>query len=168
VQLKRPLTFRHGCRPAFALVLAVSISASSIDLLVAVSGLMEVQDVIGAIRASDAETRALMLGRSPWIEPRRVICPLPQYEPRQIIHPTPQYEARPIYHLTAQLEPTETRGCDNSSPVTVVQKPENESPLEPPWKTVPWKNPPPPAPKVKLTRPHPDICHKGLMLDFFL
>jgi hypothetical protein len=146
----------------------VSISASSVELLVAISGLMEVQDVIGAIRAADAETKALFAGHGPLIEARRVIHPEPRYEPRPVIHPTPRYEARPIYHPTPRIEPSQECGCANSPPVTVVQKAECEQPMEPPWKTVPWKNPPPPAPMVKLTPPHPDISHKGLMLDFFL
>ena len=146
----------------------VSISSSSIALLVAASGLIEVQDVIGAIRAADAETAALALGRQPRIEPRQVIHPEPRYENRQVIHPTPRYEARPIYHPRPRFEPRETCGCQNTSPDVVVVKLECEQPMQPPWKTVPWKNPPPPAPKVKLTRPHPDIGHKGLMLDFFL
>jgi hypothetical protein len=147
----------------------VSISASNIALLVAASGLIEVQDVIGAIRAADAESKQAVLGREPRIEPRQVIHPDPRYEPRPVIHPMPRYEARPIYHLRPRFEPPDTScGCANASPDTVVQKADCEQPMEPPWKTVPWKNPPPPALKVKLTPPHPDICHKGLMLDFFL
>ena len=147
----------------------MSISASNIALLVAASGLIEVQDVIGAIRAADAETAALTLGREPRIEPRQVIHPEPRYENRPVIHPTPRYEARPIYHLKPHIE-WQSPACDscNPTPDAVVQKADCEQPMEPPWKTVPWKNPPPPALKVKLTRPHPDICHKGLMLDFFL
>lgn len=147
--------------------LIVSISSSSIDLLVAVSGLMEVQDVIGAIRNADAESQALEVGREPQLEPRQVIHPEPRYEPRPVIHPTPRYEARPIYHPRPQLEPEEC-GCANRASDVVVHKADCEEPMQPPWKTVPWKNPPRPAPKVKLTPPHPDICHKGLMLDFFL
>lgn len=145
----------------------MSISASSIQLLVAISGLMEVQDVIGAIRAADAETKALELGREPRIEPRQVIHPEPRYEPRQVFHPSPRYEARPVYHPRPRFEP-QACGCVNASPDVVVHKADCEEPLEPPWKTVPWKNPPPPAPKVKLTRPHPDIGDKGMMLDYFL
>lgn len=147
----------------------MSISASNVALLVAVSGLMEVQDVIGAIRTADAQSQALLVGREPRIEPRQVIHPEPRYEARQIIHPTPRYVARPIYRPTARIEPRDADwGCANRSPDLVVQKAECEQPMEPPWKTVPWKNPPPPALKIKLTPPHPDICHKGLTLDFFL
>lgn len=155
--------------PGLCSLPAVSISASSVELLVAISGLMEVRDVIGAIRAADAETQALLHGHGARIEPRRVIHPEPRYEPRPVIHPTPRYEARPVYHPTPRFEPDQTCcQCGSGMPVIVVQKAECEQPLEPPWKTVPWKNPPPPAPKVKLTPPHPDISHKGLMLDFFL
>lgn len=130
-------------------------------------GLIEVQDVIGAIRAADAESKALALGREPRIEPRQVIHPEPRYEPRPVIHPTPRYEARPIYHPRPRFEPQACEGV-NSSPVLVVHKADCEQPMQPPWKTVPWKNPPPPAPKVKLICPHPDISDKGLMLDYFI
>lgn len=32
----------------------------------------------------------------------------------------------------------------------------------------PWENRTPPAPKIKIARPHPDMIHKGTLLDFFI
>jgi hypothetical protein len=53
-------------------------------------------------------------------------------------------------------------------PLIVVNKPEAESPLQPPWKTVPWENPLPPAQPVKLDCYRPDITPKGTLLDAFI
>jgi hypothetical protein len=61
--------------------------------------------------------------------------------------------------------------CDRNGAgpaVVVVEKAPCEQPLQPPWKTAPWKISPAAAPKIKLTPPHPDICHKGLLMDFFI
>ena len=147
----------------------MGISASSIDLLVAVSGLIEVQDVVRAMRAVDAAKGSGVLGLNAQIEPRQVIHPEPRYEPRPVIHPEPRYEPRPVYHPEPRIEPRELAcGCCEAPPQIVVKKADAEQPLEAPWKWVPWKNPLPPAPKVKLAPPHPDISHKGLLLDFFI
>lgn len=148
----------------------MGISASSIDLLVAVSGLIEVQDVVSAMRAADAsQARRGLPGANPSVAPRQVICPEPRCERRQVIHPEPRYEPRPVYHPTPRIEPRKV-ACGSCEPVPqiVVQKADAEQPLDAPWKSVPWKTPPPPAPKVKLAPPHPDIGHKGLLLDFFV
>lgn len=148
----------------------MGISASSIDLLVAVSGLIEVQDVVSAMRAADAsQAKRGLLGLNPCIEPRQVVHPEPRYEPRPVIHPEPRYEPRPVYHPEPRIEPRDLAcGCGEPPPQIVVKKADTEQPLEAPWKSVPWKTPLPPAPKVKLAPPHPDIGHKGLLLDFFV
>lgn len=145
----------------------MGISASSIDLLVAVSGLIEVQSVVRAMRAANAAQGPGLLALDPRIEPRPVIHPEPRYDPRPVIHPEPRYEARPVYHPEPRNEPRAC-GCVEPQPQVVVRKADAEQPLEAPWKSVPWKIAPPPAPKVKLAPPHPDISHKGLMLDFFI
>lgn len=148
----------------------MGISASSIDLIVAVSGLKEVQGVIAAMRAADAAVAASRgaIGAADTVEPRRVIHPDPRYEPRPVIHPTPRYEPRPVVHPSARV--AECRGPDRCDPpeVIVVEKAPAEQPLQPPWKTVPWENPPRTSPAVKIAPPHPDIRHKGMLLDFFI
>jgi len=144
----------------------VGISASSIDLIVAVSGLKEVQDVIAAMRAADRESQRGRLGIEPTVEPRRVIRPEPRYESREVIHPAPTYAPRPVIHPKERVE-ARSDGC-TCPPVIVVERSPSEQPMEAPWKTVPWKIPPQPVPKVKLAPTHPDINHKGMLLDFFI
>lgn len=127
--------------------------------------------MIAAMRAADAASRPGRgpLGIEPVVEPRRVIRPEPRFEPRPVIHPMPRYEPRPVIHPQARIE-TRKLECDRSCPpqIVVQNHAAQEQPLPPPWKTVPWKMTNYPAPKVKIAPPHPDIRHKGLMLDFFI
>lgn len=144
---------------------------SNIALLVAVSNLKMVEGVISAMRAADAASAPhcgpLRLG--PTVNPRTQLHLDPWFEPRRVIHPTPLYEPRVVFHPTPRIETQELAYDRTGGPaVVVVEKTPCELPLQPPWKTAPWKNAPTPAPKIKLTRPHPDICHKGLMMDFFI
>jgi hypothetical protein len=144
---------------------------SNIALIVAVAGLKAVDDVISAIRAADAagQHSGGPLGLGPTVDPRKLIHPDPRFAPRTVFHPAPLYAPRQVIHPTPRIE-AQNLEAERSNPPReiVVEKSPSESPMQPPWKTVPWKNSPAPAPKVKLTRPHPDICHKGLMLDYFL
>ena len=144
---------------------------SNIALLVAVSGLKAVDSVISAMRAADAAGKHSggPLGLGPRVEPRKLIHPDPRFETRTVFHPTPRYEPRQVIHPTPRIEMKEL-DADRANPPReiVVEKTPGELPLQPPWKTLPWKNPQQAAPKVKLTRPHPDICHKGMLLDYFL
>jgi hypothetical protein len=140
------------------------------SLIVATLGLKEVQSVIGAIRAADAESykNSLPFSIAPTPPPREVIHLDPRYEPRRVIHLYPLYAPRQIIHLSPRIE-DENPCCtcqSGANPVVVHDVPE-ELPLQPPWKTLPWENPAPPAPKVKLTLYHPDIIHKGFLLDYF-
>ena len=144
----------------------MGISSSGIDLIVAASGLKEVRDVIAAMRAADRESRRGPLCLEPRIDARQVIHPEPRYEPREVIHPEPLYLPRPVIHAAprAECKPAECPGVK----VVVVERSPSEQPMEAPWKTVPRKIPPQPAPKVKLAPTHPDINHKGMLLDFFI
>jgi len=49
-------------------------------------------------------------------------------------------------------------------------KPCKRSPIEPPWKVLPWEEAPCPAPppKIKVVPPPPDVIHKGSLIDFFI
>jgi hypothetical protein len=144
---------------------------SNIALLVAASGLKMVEDVISAIRTADAESRPRggPLGPVRTVECRDRLDPDPRFEPHGVVHSSPRYAARPVIHPAPRIEAQELALDRRCRPCEVViEKSPTELPFEPPWKTVPWKNPPPPARKIKLTPPHPDICHKGRLLDFFL
>jgi hypothetical protein len=89
--------------------------------------------------------------------------PTPYYTPRPVIHPMPRYEARPVIHPTPRVEP--------APPIPCPPEPcphANKSPFVPPWKILPWQNPPQPALKVKLIKLKPDIVRTGSLLDCML
>jgi len=143
---------------------------SRVDLLVAALDLKLVQLVRQAMRAADQHRGgSLPLGPAPSPEPRPRIHPEAQFDPRRVIHPTPRFEPRPVIHPEPRFE-QERLACDRRADTreVVVHTSPAELPLQPPWKTIPWENPAPPAPKIKVARPHPDIIHKGLLLDFFI
>ncbi len=52
--------------------------------------------------------------------------------------------------------------------VVVRERDPMESPLQPPWKVLPWENPAQPAPKVKVVRYTPDRVSSGTILDCFI
>ena len=95
-------------------------------------------------------------------EPRRHIHPEPVYEPRRHIHPEPRVEPRPLLQPATRLA---NQGCDCPEYVAPAA---SKSPIEPPWKVLPWKNPPAPPPKVKYILHRPDIARsKGAFVNVF-
>jgi len=143
---------------------------SRVDVLAAALDLKVVQLVRQAIRAADAQARPNGLpGPAPGAQPRPVIHPTPRFDPRPVIHPSPRFDPRPVLHPQSSIE-QDRLACDrclNGNEVVVYKSP-TEQPLQLPWKSAPWENRTPPAPKIKLARPHPDIIHKGTLLDFFI
>jgi len=91
-------------------------------------------------------------------EPRQVIHRDPIYAPLQVIHRDPVYE-RPLH---VQVTPPE------KVVEVVVEKNPITQPPGPPWKSLPWENPPQIARKVKTAFYHPDIRNKGMLLDCFI
>lgn len=88
----------------------------------------------------------------PIIEPRRRITPTPYFEPRPVHHPEPRFEPNVELCPPCTPAPDDPGGC---------------SPIEPPWKVRPWEQPVPIKREVKVVRVHPDIVHKGSLIDFF-
>ena len=137
-----------------------------INLLVAALDLKLVKLIRGAIRHADA-AGAKTASREPaaTYEPRRVVHPEPVYRERRVIHPTPRIEIRRVEHLS--------KTCPNVIPACpAISTPEpahhTKSPLDPPWKTLPWKNPPKPGHIVKVFQHRPDMPSSGSILDCFL
>jgi hypothetical protein len=145
----------------------VSALDSTISLLVASFDLKLVQLIRDAIRVTDLSGSGS--GHSiipePEFLPRRHYEPTPEIEPRRHFHPAPIYEARPIIHPCPRVEP---------APPIIYPEIEQDkpckslSPLPPPWKFVPWENPPQPLLKVKLIKPKPDTVTKGSLIDCFM
>ena len=105
------------------------------------------------------------------IGPRPRIEPEPRFEPRKRIEPEPRFEPRKVIHPQPGIEP----GPCHPAPCQAPHEPEmplrTRSPLEPPWRVVPWKPSAPPAqplPKVKLLIARPDVVTKGTLIDFFI
>jgi hypothetical protein len=149
-------------------------SIGSFDLVVATLQLGAVDAVVRAMRAVDrrdvfADECRRCDGYRPYLPAATTTLspwpPTPRFEQRPVVHPTPRYEPRPVIHLEPRFE---LRGSHCPPPTIVVQKPETESPLQPPWKTVPWENPLPPAQPVKLASYRPDITCRGTLLDAFI
>lgn len=143
--------------------------ASVFDLAVAAVQLSGVDALVRAMRAVDARAgRLIGEGCCDCCEQRRWPCePAARFEPRPVIHPTPRYEPRPVIHPRPRFAPCEPHKCC-PEPHPIVIKPQAELPLEPPWKTVPWENPPPPAQVVKVACYRPDIIRKGTLIDSFI
>ena len=95
-------------------------------------------------------------------------------EPRRRIEPEPAFEPRPK-HRPDGVPPA--CGClpagvasQATEPAEKVSRP--SSPVEPPWKVLPWENPPQPAPrvarKIKVFLTRPDSHSKGSVIDLFI
>jgi hypothetical protein len=140
---------------------------STISLLVASFDLKLVQLIRDAIRTTDLSPGGA--GREftpePEILPRRHIEPTPEIEPRRHFHPTPVYEARPVIHPQGRVEPAPPIIYPQTEPERLCK---SLSPLPPPWKTLPWENPPQPLLKVKLIKSKPDTVRKGSLVDCFM
>ena len=146
---------------------------SHVELAVAALDLKLVQLLRQVMRAADTRGagNGLPFAPAPAAEPRPHIHPEPRFDPRPVIHPTPRFEPRPVIHPQARVEQRRfTPPCDQPPQDVLVRKEPGEMPLRPPWMSMPWENStqPAPAPNVKVARPHPDIIHKGLLLDFFI
>lgn len=92
-----------------------------------------------------------------------------EIEPRPRITPSPRFEPRPVIGVCA----CESRDVNPSLPAPEVPPLDPEeprlvrSPLEPPWKQLPWEIPAPVAPKVKVIVKPPDLQKTGTVFDLF-
>lgn len=96
----------------------------------------------------------------PALSPRPRLRPTPRIAPRPTHTPTPRFEPRPVIHPAPVEAP----------PTPLAPEPvrQSKSPIEPPWKILPWHNPPPLPPKIKLFLKPPDVLSKGTVLDVFM
>jgi hypothetical protein len=140
---------------------------SHIGLLVAALDLELVQLLRDAIRTTAlAGAKTLgVLEPAATFEPRERIEPEPYIEPRKRIEPTPYFEPREHIRPRAVVEPPAVvlPPCD-------CDKPREAKPIvfQPPWKVMPWENPPQPALKVKVIKLKPDIVRTGSLIDCFI
>ena len=142
---------------------------SSINLIVATLDLQLVrllrQSMAGAPTLDGGGARR-HIHPQPTIEPRPVHEPAPRIEPRKTIEPTPRFAPRPTVFV--DVPPSSVPATTPPVVCETSQTEKTVSPLQPPWKTVPWEQPIPPAPKVKVVQYRPDIISKGSLIDFFI
>src|SRR5206468_1022474 len=138
------------------------------DLVVATMDLSVVRMVRQAIRVADLssqrgcdtfECRGI-------IEHRRHFHPEPVIEPRRHIHPEPVYERRPVIRPHPRVEQQMlVCPCESQAPAPPMQL---NNPIQPPWRTLPWTNPPQPRQTVKVHLHRTDVICKGSVLDLFV
>jgi hypothetical protein len=149
---------------------------SRVSLVVASLDLQLTRLLRQAIRSADVSSGrgqpATALGPAPTAPPvlgaGASIHPNPEIEPRPRIEPAPRFEPRPIVGLC----PCDSRDVNPSLPPPEIPRdPEVprlvRSPLEPPWKQLPWENPAPLPPKVKVIVKPPDLQKTGTVFDLF-
>jgi len=131
-----------------------------------------VQLVRGAMRAADEQGHPCG---------RNLIVPNREIEPRLRFHPEPVIERRRHIVPEPKIEPRLVRSVDGGypcpcPPVVVEVAPADAkssgSPIQPPWKVLPWDAPPAETPRpvhrVKVVIGPPDMCSKGNVIDLFI
>jgi hypothetical protein len=138
---------------------------SSIGVLVAGLGLQEVQSVLNAIHRADAQTAASLPTNPVAVDTycSRRITPEPRYLPREILHPTPRYLPRPVLHPSPRVEPLPL-----PLPSPKASVPHITAGPPPPWKILPWQEPPRPLNVIKMIVRPPDMLTKGTLIDLFI
>jgi hypothetical protein len=104
------------------------------------------------------------------IAPRAGSQPEPRIAPRPVIHPEPRFAPRAVHHPEPRFEPANTRCGGPIAVIVETAEPagKTKSPIEPPWKVLPWETPLPPRPEIKLRVQPPDkIISKGSLIDLF-
>lgn len=148
---------------------------SSVGLIVATLDLQLVKLLRAAMQpgAGGPSGGMRMIHPQPVVEPRRRIEPEPAVEPRPHVRPEPVFEPRE----KLGYGPLRPDCCDLRAPAVptepVEKSPHSSSPIEPPWKVLPWEDRPLPAPvrhvpKVKVIQARPDIQCKGSVIDLFI
>ncbi len=116
--------------------------------------------------------------------PDRLIVPAPNVAPRQRPHAEPAVEPRPrvrpepVFEPRAVLRPVNEASIGRGDVCVIVEVEKADatsggSPIEPPWKVLPWENPPAPrfarpVQKVKVVNGRPDIISSGTLIDLFI
>ena len=136
------------------------------SLLVASLDLQLVRLLRDAIRTADLSSGAGAPGFGPAavVEPRPRHHPDPLIEPRPRVRPTPRFEPRPVIHPTPRIEAS----LNDAARVAPPDPCPPRSPLQPPWKVLPWEQVVSPPALIKINVVRPDIHHKGSLIDLFI
>jgi len=149
---------------------------SSANLIVAALDLKLVRLLRAAMRGGDCCPGVgcnRLIGPEKRFEPRRRIHPEPVIEPRPRHTPEPRFEPRPV-HRPAEVVGVRPGGCPPCPELTRADAKLPGSPIQPPWKVLPWQDPaaelsrPRPVQRVKVLIGRPDIFLKGGVIDIFI
>jgi hypothetical protein len=148
-------------------VLGVSL-ASAASLLAAELDLKLVQSVLSAIRTADIESAADKKPPLPIV--RNPLPPQGTHVAREgPIERVPQRISAAIIYTSRPCRPAPPPVRVVVETVVVNKKADDLcSPLQPPWKVLPWNEPPVAPAKIKIIRYQPDIRYRGTMLDCFI
>jgi hypothetical protein len=152
---------------------------SQAALIVATSDLMVVQLLTQAIRIADLSSQHNdapsdipfrdRIGPAAIADFRysqdRCCCPSTENRPADECASNKPFP--PIIYRPARpsLRGDTPRVAEPHHPLSVTP---TESPIQPPWKVLPWENPPPPAQTVKIHPHTTDVIQKGMLLDLFV
>jgi hypothetical protein len=102
----------------------------------------------------------------PGVGPRFQFTPTPRFEPRRVYHPQPAFDRRDTIHIQPRV--VDDLPPPPKAPLEPEMPSRLKSPIQPPWKILPWKTPVPPQPQIKVIQRRPDIVNKGSLIDFFI
>lgn len=131
-----------------------------------------VQSVINAIRTADIESGAARKAPLPVLPPsaqlvrseeRRDLC----CESERCCH-NDRHFTRPIYPIYTRCAPAPAAPLPTETVVTLKVADDYATSLPPPWKTLPWKEPPHLRPQIKLIVYKPVTREKGSIVDCFI
>ena len=156
---------------------------SGVSLLVAALDLQLVR-LLRQATADDGCRPATPLGPAPSPAPRLHLRPEPVIEPRLHIRPAPRIAPRPVLDAAAPgraaaAPPIPPEGDGTCFPIYTCPRPHGCSPVQPPWRVLPWKDGDPdadvcgrsPLQNLQKIKPAPrpiDTVHKGTLIDVFL
>jgi hypothetical protein len=141
---------------------------SHIEALVATFDLEVVQLLRDAIRTTEAA--GALEGRT--LQPAAVYEPRRHFQPDPVVDPRRHLAAGAVIQRAGVVRAGEsvlkTDACEAPPAAPQLAMTPTPSPIQPPWKTVPWEDGPRPAP-LKITIVRPDILiSKGSVLDLFI
>ena len=164
---------RSVAAPGFARASVVGLE-SSVGLVVAALDLKLVRLVRAAMQGGAGPAGGLggTVHPAPVIEPRRRIEPDPVIEPRPHVRPEPEFTPRQrLGGGGLRCDCYQQSAPTSAEPVEKVSR--STSPIEPPWKVLPWELPLDshrvrPLRKIKVIQPPPDMQCKGSLIDLFI
>jgi hypothetical protein len=146
---------------------ALIVATADLEVVSLITQAMRTADLSGAASQNPPPARPDRIGPAAIVEFRESLrahcCDRRDY----CCPPSDNKPFPPIIYRPARvaLRPYIPRATELPHPPSVSP---TESPIQPPWKVLPWQNPPPPSQTVKILPHHTDVVQKGMLLDLFV